>query len=269
MRSEIVAAAALGFASLPHCAGMCGPLIGGGCAAAGGSVAWTAARYLAGRLVGYSVVGAAAGAIGRGLIPGGVAPAVRVVTQLMVAVAIVVLGLRWLRMHGADAKGVGGSPLVQLRTSAKQATPRWRQAVTRVLRTVAQYLPTDPLGLGIVTALFPCGALAGGLVLAASTGDAWGGMLVMAVFAVASAPALAAVAGVGRGVARWAGSRSDRMRRAGGALLVLTGAVCAAGVLVRMAGSLGESRPGASGAMHRLGASLGQHSCSCDGGVTR
>lgn len=62
--------------------------------------------------------------------------------------------------------------------------------LSRKLGAYAQRLP--PVGraaaLGAITALLPCGLLAGGYVFAAASGSMWGGTLTMAAFAVVTSP---------------------------------------------------------------------------------
>jgi sulfite exporter TauE/SafE len=55
---------------------------------------------------------------------------------------------------------------------------------------IGRLLPRRGLGLGLVTGLLPCGMLAAAWALAAASGHALRGALVMAVFCAASAPAL-------------------------------------------------------------------------------
>jgi sulfite exporter TauE/SafE len=61
-------------------------------------------------------------------------------------------------------------------------------------------LPRGGLPLGLATAIFPCGALAGAVLAAAASGTWWLGMAMMATFALASAPALGLAALVGQRV---------------------------------------------------------------------
>jgi sulfite exporter TauE/SafE len=59
-------------------------------------------------------------------------------------------------------------------------------------------LPRRGLGLGLATAIFPCGALLSGIVAAAATGSAPLGALAMFAFALGSAPLLMVPTIVGR-----------------------------------------------------------------------
>jgi sulfite exporter TauE/SafE len=149
-----------------HCALMCGPLALAGC-----NSRRTTFGYFAGRAVIYSFAGALFGALGEHAqhrLPIGA-----IQTGLLLAVAMLALvkGIRLLLPR---------RELVQLRTPPSPAG-----------QFFAGLLPRRGLALGLATGLLPCGFLAGGWALAASTGDALAGALVMLVFALATLPALA------------------------------------------------------------------------------
>lgn len=163
------AALAAGLASAPHCAGMCGPLALAAC----GSRAAPSAGYAVGRALSYALGGAAAGLVG-GRVVGVLGRAhVHEVAAAITALAIAWQAVRLLR-------GTSRAPtLVPLRASKGSSVTRG-------------------LGLGALTGLLPCGALASGLMLAASAASAQGGAAVMLVFSLATAPGLIAVVAAGR-----------------------------------------------------------------------
>ncbi len=186
------AAVAAGVASAPHCAGMCGPLALSAC----GNRAAPTAAYSAGRLASYAMGGAVAGAVGSRFVRVLGAAHVHHVAAALTAAAMLWQAARLLR---GDARR---APVVPLR--------RGRDAgVTR------------GLGMGLLTGLLPCGALASAMLLAAGAATPLGGALSMTAFALASAPGLLAVVFAGRLASR-VGFRAPEawVRRALGVALI-------------------------------------------------
>jgi sulfite exporter TauE/SafE len=161
----LAAGATLGAASGFHCIAMCGPLAAATC----GKSARTSGEYLVGRLVGYSAVGAVAGAIGAPIATGAGGGVLRVIVALLVGAVLVYRGLSWVRPQ-----------LVTLRKKPRAS----------FFDRLLPLLPRRGVGLGLATAIFPCGALLGGVVAAAAAGTATLGLLVMAAFALGTAPLL-------------------------------------------------------------------------------
>ncbi len=179
------AGAALGAASGFHCIAMCGPLAATACAKREGGVdKASTAQYLGGRAIGYSAIGAIAGAMGAPIASGTSGGVLRVVVAAMVAGVLATRAIAWLRPAGK-------APLVPLRL--RKPGRRLTAAFGRIL----PFLPRRGLGLGLATAIFPCGALFGGVVAAAGAGSAALGALTMLAFALASAPLLMVPAIVG------------------------------------------------------------------------
>jgi sulfite exporter TauE/SafE len=168
------ASVAAGLASAPHCAAMCGPLA---LAACGNRAAPTAA-YTFGRLVSYALGGAVAGAVGGRLVMVLGRSHVHHVAAGITALAVAWQALRLLRAETRAA------PLVPLRASREGSVRRG-------------------LGIGLLTGLLPCGALAAALLLAAGTASPGGGALAMIAYAMASAPGLLAVVAAGRFASRF------------------------------------------------------------------
>ncbi|MGE0792171.1 MAG: sulfite exporter TauE/SafE family protein [Sandaracinaceae bacterium] len=167
----IMAGAAAGLMSAPHCALMCGPL-----AACGGSAGPRGAvRYQLGRLGAYALAGTAAGTGARfaqELLP---TQAIGAVFSWSVAIALLVLAHRlWTSPEGR---------LVRLGRTRRSSTP-----VERLMRHAARH----PAGLGAMSALLPCGALYAALAVAASSGGPAGGALSMIAFGLVSGSGLAA-----------------------------------------------------------------------------
>lgn len=172
-----IAAAAMGVAASPHCVVMCGsPCAALTCGGRGDTFAFHAGR-IAGYAAGGAVAAASVAALGawtRDL------PALRPI-WLLVHLAFLGLGLWWLL--------AGAMPRVLTRDAA---TPiRFVRAGGRPLRAGIA---------GIAWVAWPCGALQAALLLAALSDSGLGGAVVMACFAVASMPALAAAPWVW---ARW------------------------------------------------------------------
>ncbi|MFO0692129.1 MAG: sulfite exporter TauE/SafE family protein [Polyangiales bacterium] len=161
MIEAAVAGAAAGLASIPHCAGMCGPLASAAC---GGGVR-AGAAYQLGRLATYTALGSALGAAGStvtSLLPGNTAGLV-----LGLGMAASLLWAAHRTWRGAP------SPLVPLR-------------IRRAEGGVAAQNLLLPLALGFGTGLLPCGSLYAALLLAASAGKATSGAIALASFAITS-----------------------------------------------------------------------------------
>jgi sulfite exporter TauE/SafE len=175
-----------GVASLPHCAGMCGPLAAFACRAPSGegSSLRRMVAYQGGRLVAYTALGAGAGALGHGLsfaLPG------RYVQALLSWSLALALGFAAVRAYRASRPPRARSAEAPI---ALGRAPRPPSLAERLLGSVLH----APLLLGLLTALLPCGALASGLLVAAGTAHPLTGGLAMAGFAVGSGPALALAA---------------------------------------------------------------------------
>jgi uncharacterized protein len=169
------AGASLGALSSVHCGAMCGPLVAVSCRREGHTDRGELGSYLLGRAAGYVLVGGAAAAVGAPLVSGAAGRGVQLTVAGLVAVVLVVRGVTLLR-HKQSTSG-----LVTLGrgTSAQ----RWLAGLVRML-------PRRSGGLGLATALFPCGALWTALLAAVATGSMALGALSMAAFAIASSPSL-------------------------------------------------------------------------------
>jgi sulfite exporter TauE/SafE len=172
----VAGAMALGFLGSLHCTVMCGPLALAGCHSKAGLSRRSVALYFGGRLLSYAFAGAAFGAAGAHL-------ACWIHLEIMERVLLVVVAtaalVRGVRLLGA----MRPTGLVRIGRPAA-----WRRAGS----LAASLVPRRPLSLGLVTGALPCALLAGGWALAAATGDAASGALVMCAFSAATAPALAA-----------------------------------------------------------------------------
>ncbi len=184
MLTALVAGLLAGLVSIPHCLGMCGPL-----------AAWAAIppgqvhsplrplRWQLGRLLSYTLLGGVAGGAGGRMLQLLAPSWLPLALSVALAVALLVSAVRLARRPSSP-------PLVSIRTSRK--TP----FATRILARA----PREPLVLGFLTALLPCGALFTGALVAAGAGSIASGATAMAGFAVASGLPLIAAAALGQGV---------------------------------------------------------------------
>ncbi|MRG91148.1 sulfite exporter TauE/SafE family protein [Polyangium spumosum] len=167
-------AAALGATSGVHCAAMCGPVAAVGASREGRLDGRRALGYLGGRALGYAALGGAAGALGAPLAGGSAGAAVRLVLAVVVAVALLYRAI----------------VLVKPRAGEKLLTLGRGPRTSTLFQKIVRYVPRRGIGLGVATALFPCGALFAAVIAAASAGAAPVGAAMMLVFAAASAPLL-------------------------------------------------------------------------------
>lgn len=178
--AALLAGGALGVASAPHCAAMCGSLA----AYCGAATRRGGLGYHLGRLGSYALLGALAGggaALGATALPAKWASAL---LSWALAAALLVGARRLLRAApepGLTRLGIG-------------ARSSWLDR----LRDRALGLARRPVAFGAATALLPCGALYAAALLAAGTGDALGGAAAMIGFAGASGAGLVALAALAR-----------------------------------------------------------------------
>lgn len=200
MLQALLSGGLLGLTSIPHCAAMCGPLAGFACARTPRRD--NALRYQLGRSFGYGVAGALAGHAGHALLdalPRG-AVAWVVFAALAASACLLIARMIWPR--------VASERLVPLRVA--QA----RSFSSQLMKLV----PHDPLALGAISALLPCGALAAALLLAATTSAPVTGAALMLGFATTTGPALYVAMVATRGLALRASPLVRRL--AAGALVV-------------------------------------------------
>lgn len=170
--------------------------------------------FQAGRIVGFAVLGAALGAIGAQL---GLPEKAQAVLTLAVALVMVVLGLRLLRI----------SP--RLAAWSPSLPPALGRRLGIEERTGLPYSDTRAAVLGALTFFLPCGFTQGVQLYAMTTGSALTAGLTMAVFALGTAPGLLAVAGLPR-----IGSAALRQQ-----MLAVAGALLVAFALVNAQGAAG------------------------------
>lgn len=207
----IAAGAVAGLASIPHCMGMCGPLVAGVCAGKRDG-----ARYQLGRTLSYAAIGALAG----GVVALSMSPLTTGVASRVLS-AMMVLGLLWVavrlvwipkgRTVAADGVAHESATLVPLRPKPRSGASRWARRVRPFL--------ASPLLVGALSALLPCAALLNMGVLAAASGSVAAGALTGVAFATTT--------GAGLATSVWASSQLRQSR---------AGSLVMAGVLVLGAG---------------------------------
>ena len=162
----LTSGALLGLASIPHCVAMCGPLASYACL--NGRRA-AALHYQLGRIAAYGALGLGAGATGAAITYplsawGAAALSWALAAALLLAAARILIGSR----RHTQTVALGTRP-----------PSRW----TRLARRVAG----RPALLGVATGALPCAALWSAAAVAATTGSATQGAVVMLGFGVTSA----------------------------------------------------------------------------------
>lgn len=173
-----------------HCAGMCGAFVTLACGLEQGRASEKAklqACYHGGRLVGYALLGAGAGALGQAIDFGASAAGFTHAASLLAAATILLVAL------GVALRACG----VRL---PHAPAPKPLQKMFRAgLGLVSGATPTRrALAIGSLTALLPCGWLYAFAIVAAGTAHPLSGAAVMAAFWIGTVPILAAV-GMGAG----------------------------------------------------------------------
>lgn len=192
--SLVLAGMAMGVASAPHCALMCGTP----CAAITGGRRAASVGFHAARAVGYMAAGSVAAA---GVSALGAWSRITPVLQplwLMLHLAFLLLGLWWLLSGRMPSRFVrdGNVPVQFVRRSGHAWRAGWA---------------------GLAWVAWPCGALQGALLLAALADGPAGGALVMGAFALCTLPALGAAPWLWRRLQALGGGRigTEQLRAAG------------------------------------------------------
>jgi sulfite exporter TauE/SafE len=165
----------------PHCAGMCGGFVGFYAGQDPGRARPLAhVAYNGGRLVSYLALGALAGMLGAGLDRVGALAGVS-------RTAGVVAGALMVVWAGAAILAATG-----LRRASPRAWPALGRPIAAAVRALRDQPPeARALAIGMLSTLLPCGWLYAFAALAAATGGASGGMLVMLAFWAGTVPMMA------------------------------------------------------------------------------
>lgn len=183
--------------------------------------------FQVGRIVGFFVLGSALGALGARL---AVPTAVQAALMIAVAVVMLVLGLR---LTGLSPRAAGWSPTLPTGLARRLGLAE---------RAQRPYSDVRAAGLGALTFFLPCGFTQAVQIYALATANPLAAGVVMAVFAIGTAPGLLALAGL-PGLAT--GPRRPRVLAVVGVLLVAFAFVNASAALT-LAGwspSWGTSTP--------------------------
>ncbi len=219
----------LGAGSSLHCVAMCGPRQAFAALDPRGSASPArVGRYQAGRVLGYTALGAASGAVGGGvsdLVPSWSEALLSVGLAFSLALVALQLWPRPRATAGAATASLGLAP----------RAPTLTERMARLSTALVSRARGSAFGLGLASALLPCGALAAGALAAASTGHSASGALLMGGFAVASGLAVT-LAGLALG--RVSLVRSPALSRA----MALTLALGALVLVLRPATPVSEGR---------------------------
>ncbi len=171
-----VTALLMGLAGGPHCIAMCGAACAGIGQAAGARRNEAMWVFQLGRVLGYALLGGLAAAS--------------------------IQGLGWLTVHSAALRPVWtlfhvAALLLGLLLLLRAQQPVWLEQAARRLWQGARALAAGrgrgaPLVVGVLWALLPCGLLYSALLVAAMTGRAVDGALVMALFALGTSVSMMA-----------------------------------------------------------------------------
>ena len=140
-----------------------------------------AAIFVAGRIAGYGLFGAALGALGASI---QMPPLVTAALMIGVAVVMLVLGTR---LTGLSPRIAGWSPTLPMGLSRSLGIGNGQPAA---------YSDVRAAGLGAASFFLPCGFTQAVQIFALSTGSPLFGAALLATFAIGTAPGLLALAGV-------------------------------------------------------------------------
>jgi len=168
-----------------HCVGMCGGFVAfysGADGSDGSRRLLSHGAYSGGRLVAYSILGLAAGAIGAALDLAGSMAGVQRIAAVVAGVVMILWGIFALLQ-------IGGVKI--FKHGSGSAISKW---LRRGISMVGQRPPVVRAAtVGLLSGILPCGWLWAFVVTAAGTGSALGGVAVMAVFWAGTVPILLAL----------------------------------------------------------------------------
>lgn len=198
----------IGLLGSAHCVGMCGGFVLtlGHFHAQPGRLQLHQALYFLGKTTTYAFFGAVAGGLGAAM--GAALGGMQNVLAIMLGLVLVMLGL--------SLCGV----LHRFEGFRRLAGARWISVALG--RLMSRQSGASTFGLGLLNGVLPCGLVYAMLAKAATTGSIGGGALTLAVFGLATIPALYALSLAGflmRPVWR------ARLNLVGGILVVLMGAL--------------------------------------------
>ena len=228
LAAALLAALLTGLLGSAHCLGMCGGISGLFAMHSSARGLRTqlplALTYNLGRLASYMVLGYAVAAVGSRFVD--VIPKLAGPVRLIAGAVIILIGLQIafdLRLL-AFLERMGGAVWERVAPFSRRLLP-----VTNVPRA---------LGLGLLWGLLPCGLVYSVLLVAASSGAAANGAMIMIAFGVGTTPAMLLT---GLGAARLSQLMQQKRTRLGaGLLIVALGIVTLAMPVLKVFGSGGH-----------------------------
>jgi len=178
----LAAALITGILGSAHCFGMCGGI--SGLFAVNASVTTLRAQvpkaimYNLGRILSYAILGGLVALLGKTTVA--LIPTIAAPVRLASGILIILVGLQL---------AFGWRILAPLETTGAKL---WKRIAPAAKGLVPVETMTQALGLGIIWGWLPCGLVYSVLLLAATTADVFGGVLVMVAFGFGTMPAMLA-----------------------------------------------------------------------------
>jgi len=202
-----------GFFGSGHCIGMCGPVVvlleSHESNAAYSGVVLRRLIYNVGRMLFYVLLGAVAGSIGLMLTRVVGIQAGLSVLRILAALLVIAIGLNLL----TDLRVLG--------FLEKSGAALWRRVSPMARHVLPVSTPARALGAGFIWGALPCGLVYSALAIAAVSGSAASGMLIMIAFWMGTLPALLVAGTSARKLADW--TRKPVLRRFSGLVLLIAG----------------------------------------------
>lgn len=202
-----------GFFGSGHCLGMCGPIVllleNPQAQSAGFQGALRRLLYNTGRLLFYMLLGAVAGAVGLVLTKvAGVGTGLSLL-RILAALLVIALGLNLL------------FNLQVLNYLEKSGAVLWRHLSPLARHVLPISSPARALGAGFVWGALPCGLVYSAVAIAATSGSAARGNLIMLVFWSGTLPALLLAGASANKLGKW--TSNPTLRRFTGVMLLCVG----------------------------------------------
>ena len=178
--------------------------------------------YNTGRLGFYMLLGIVAGATGAILSKAAGVTAGLMIPRVLAAILVIAIGLNlmfnWNMTRFLEQSGAG----------------LWRRLSPLLRHFLPVSTPGRAIGAGFLWGALPCGLVYSAVAMAATSGSAFGGSLVMLVFWLGTVPALLLAGTFAHKIGEWRSRRS--LRRFAGAIMILIGLVALAPWWVQPAG---------------------------------
>jgi len=170
--------------------------------------------YNAGRLGFYMLLGIVAGATGAILVKAAGVASGLMILRVLAAILVIAIGLNlmfnWNMTRFLEQSGAG----------------IWRRLSPLLRHFLPLSTPGRAIGAGFLWGALPCGLVYSAVAMAATSGSALGGSLVMLVFWLGTVPALLLAGTFAHKISEWRSLRS--FRRFAGAAMILIGLVALA-----------------------------------------